>query len=100
MALENILVNKARVEKVYNRHVKPKSFLEGDLVWKSILPLGFHDSQLGEWSPNSKGPYIVSKVLENGSSQIMEVNDKDLNMSINGKYLKGHYSSIWTEYKK
>ena len=44
MALENILVNKARVEKVYNRHVKPKSFLEGDLVWKSILPLGFHDS--------------------------------------------------------
>ena len=40
MALEN----KARVEKVYNRHVKPKSFLEGDLVWKSILPLGFHDS--------------------------------------------------------
>ena len=44
MALESICLYKVRVEKVYNQNVKPKSFLEVDLVWKAILSLGFHDS--------------------------------------------------------
>jgi len=52
MALENIHLNKAKVEKVYNWHVRPKSFLEEDLVWKAIFPLRFHDSQLSKLSWN------------------------------------------------
>ena len=37
MALENIQANKAKVSKLYNKKVKLKRFVEGDLVWEVIL---------------------------------------------------------------
>lgn len=50
MALENIRLNKENVAKAYNKHVKVKRFVEGDLVWKTILPIGTKDPKLGKWS--------------------------------------------------
>ena len=39
--------NTAKVAKVYNK-VKKKSFVEGDLVWKTILSIGSKDPQYGK----------------------------------------------------
>ena len=39
-ALEEIEKEKKRVAKAYNKRVKAKLFQVGDLVWKTILPLG------------------------------------------------------------
>jgi hypothetical protein len=39
-ALEEIEKNKRRVIRAYNKKVKKKPFQVGELVWKTILPLG------------------------------------------------------------
>jgi hypothetical protein len=39
-ALKEIEKDKARVARAYNKKVKSKSFQIGELVWKTILPIG------------------------------------------------------------
>ena len=48
MALENILANKVKVAKLYNRKVRLKCFAEGDLLWKVILPIGTRTTKFGK----------------------------------------------------
>jgi hypothetical protein len=52
MALEEIEKEKVRIAKTYNKRVKKMSFQVGDLVWKTILPLGTRSNQFGKWSPS------------------------------------------------
>ena len=51
-ALKLMEKDKAQVAKAYNKKVKSKSFQVGDLVWKTILPLGTKSNKFGKWSPN------------------------------------------------
>jgi hypothetical protein len=46
-ALEEIEKDKRRVARAYNKKVKAKSFQVGDLVWKTILPIGSKSSTSG-----------------------------------------------------
>nr|AAQ56390.1 putative gag-pol precursor [Oryza sativa Japonica Group] len=46
-ALEEIEKEKKRVAKAYNKRVKAKLFQVGDLVWKTILPLGTRSKEFG-----------------------------------------------------
>ena len=45
-ALKEIEKYKLRVARAYNKKVKLKSFQVGDLVWKTILPLGMKSKSL------------------------------------------------------
>jgi len=45
-ALISIEQNKMRVAKWYDKKVKVKEFVDGDLVWKLILPIGSKSSKL------------------------------------------------------
>jgi hypothetical protein len=58
-ALEAIEKDKRRVARAYTRRVKAKSFQVGDLVWKTILPIGSKSNKCGKWSPSWEGPYKV-----------------------------------------
>ena len=44
-AMQEIEENKLRVARAYNKKVVPKSFVIGDLVWKTILPIGAKDNR-------------------------------------------------------
>ncbi|XP_050211536.1 uncharacterized protein LOC126661718 [Mercurialis annua] len=46
--LDHLEAQKRRVERAYNKRVKPKSFSIGDMVWKAILPIGHKDKRLGK----------------------------------------------------
>jgi hypothetical protein len=48
-ALGEIERDKLRVAKAYNKRVKKKSFQVGDLVWKTILPIGSRSNKFGKW---------------------------------------------------
>jgi hypothetical protein len=48
--LKKIEKDKIRVARAYNKKVKLKSFQVGDLVWKTILPVGTKDHKFGKWS--------------------------------------------------
>ena len=45
---ENLVRHKMQVMKSYNKKVKPKTFRQGELVWKAILPLRVKDKNLGK----------------------------------------------------
>jgi hypothetical protein len=51
-ALGEIKRDKLRVARAYNKKVKEKSFQVGDLIWKTILPIGSKSSKFEKWSPN------------------------------------------------
>ena len=51
-ALKEIEKDKFRVARAYNKKVKDKSFQVGDLVWKTILPLGMKNNKFGKLLPN------------------------------------------------
>jgi CxxC motif-containing protein len=58
-ALEEIEKEKVKIAKAYNKCVVKKSFQVGDVVWKTILPLGTQSGKFGKWSPSWEGPFRV-----------------------------------------
>nr|ABA96839.1 retrotransposon protein, putative, unclassified [Oryza sativa Japonica Group] len=62
-ALEEIEKEKKRVAKAYNKRVKAKLFQVGDLVWKTISPLGTRSKEFGKWSPSWEGPYRICGIV-------------------------------------
>ena len=95
--LKEIEKDKLRVARAYNKKVKDKSFQVGDLVWKTILPLGMKSNKFGKWSPSWEGPYRVVKVIF-GNFYMMETLQGDrLPRAINGKYLKKFYPIVWQD---
>jgi len=87
-ALISIEQNKKRVARLYDKKVKLKEFADRDLVWKLILPIGTKSSRFGKWSPNWEGPYRINRSAP-GNAYILE--------TLNGKYLKKYYPSIWVD---
>ena len=47
-ALANVVANKVRVGRWYDKRVKAKAFDQGQLVWKSILTIGIKSSKFGK----------------------------------------------------
>ncbi|XP_056159547.1 uncharacterized protein LOC130135144 [Syzygium oleosum] len=48
IALKKLILQKDRVAKAYNKHVKHKQFEIGDLVWKTILPTTLDSEKFGK----------------------------------------------------
>ncbi|GKV44010.1 hypothetical protein SLEP1_g51239 [Rubroshorea leprosula] len=48
--------------------------VEGDLVWKAILPPGKKDPRFRKWSPNWVGPFRIHKVLRRGAYWLKSLN--------------------------
>ncbi|CAL9020231.1 unnamed protein product [Prunus brigantina] len=69
--LNKLLAGKQAVSRAYNKRVKNKSFEEGEIVWKAVLPLGTHIAGYGKW-------------------------DGEIHATpINGKWLKKFYPTMW-----
>jgi len=96
-ALISIEENKKRVARWYDKKVKAKEFIDGDLVWKLILPIGTKSSKFGKWSPNWEGPYRINRFAL-GNAYILETLERvEFPRALNGKYLKRYYPSIWVD---
>jgi hypothetical protein len=94
-ALEAIEKDKRRVARAYNKRVKAKSFHVGDLVWKTILPIGSQSNKFCKWSPSWEGPYKVVRVFSGNSYMVESLQGQQLPMALNGRYLKKFYPSVW-----
>ena len=86
-----------RVAKAYNKRVREKSFQIGDLVWKTILPLGTKNNKFGKWSPSWEGPYSIVEIVPRNSYFVQSLQGEKLPKALNGKYLKKYYPSVWQE---
>ena len=94
-ALKEIENDKLRVARACNKKMKGKSFQVGELVWKTILPLGTKSNKFGKWSPSWEGPYKIIKVISENSYMMETVQGERLPRAINGRYLKKYYPSVW-----
>jgi hypothetical protein len=59
-----------RVARVYNKRVKEKSFQVGDLILKTISPIGSRTNKFRKWSPNWEGPYRIEEVILGNSYMV------------------------------
>ena len=67
LTLNNMLLQKQNTTKRYYKRVQHISFEKRDLVWKTILPIGFKSHKFGKWSLNWAGPYQVHRVFPGGA---------------------------------
>ena len=47
--------------------MREKSFQIGDLVWKTILPIGTKDRKFGKWSLSWEGRYKIIEIVPGNS---------------------------------
>jgi hypothetical protein len=87
-ALGEIERDKLRVARAYNKRVKEKLFQVGDLICKTILPIGSRSNKFGKWSPNWERPYRIEEVTPENSYMVQSVQGTSLPRAINRKYLK------------
>ncbi|XP_008245475.1 PREDICTED: uncharacterized protein LOC103343598 [Prunus mume] len=93
--INKLLARKQVLSRAYNKRVKNKSFEEGEIVWKAVLPLGTHIAGYGKWSPTWEGPFIIKQILGLGAYRLQD-RDGDIHVApINGKWLKKLYPTIW-----
>jgi hypothetical protein len=60
-----------------------------------ILPIGFRDAKFGKWSPSWEGPFWVIRIVPRNSYFVETMDEIKLAKSLNGKYLKRFYPSVW-----
>jgi hypothetical protein len=94
IALREIEKEKLRVARAYNKKVKEKPFQIGELVWKTILPVGVKN-KFGKWSPNWEGPFKVVGIVHGNVYFVEDLQGRRLPKALNGKYLKRYYPSVW-----
>ncbi|CAL9009182.1 unnamed protein product [Prunus brigantina] len=83
------------VSRAYNKRVKNKSFEEGEIVWKAVLPLGTHIAGYGKWSPTWEGPFIINQILGMGAYRLQDRDGEIHAAPINGRWLKKFYPTMW-----
>ncbi|RYR10878.1 hypothetical protein Ahy_B05g079356 [Arachis hypogaea] len=93
-----------RLALAYDKHIRPRVFLEGDLVLKISRRSNKEDvfakmgSQMGgkmslpKWAPKWEGPYIVSEVHPNGHRILVDPDHGTTIGLINFKYVKQYYA--------
>ena len=96
-ALISVEANKAKIGRWYDKRVKVKTFAQGELVWKLILPIGTKSSKFGKWSPTWEWPFRINRCVP-GNAYILEtLEGEEFSRDLNGKYLKKYYPSIWVD---
>jgi hypothetical protein len=69
-AFSEIERDKLRVARAYNKRVKEKFIQVGDLVCKTILPIGSRSNKFEKWSPNWEGSYRIEEVILRNSYMV------------------------------
>ena len=79
-----------KTTRYYNKKVKPRSYMPGDLVLKKILPARKNPAQ-GKLGPNWEDPYIISRVVRPGNYELQTEEEKILHHAWNAEHLKLFY---------
>ncbi|BFG20835.1 hypothetical protein CerSpe_071090 [Prunus speciosa] len=94
-ALDKLKAQKEKVARAYDKKTKAESFRVGDLVWKTILPLGTKYRNFGKWSSTWERPFLVNQVLGKGAYRLSYESGRLHDSPINGRFLKKYYPTAW-----
>ena len=93
--LNNIIAQKKKIAKGYNKTIRHRSFDEVDLVWKTILPIGSKDPKYSKYSPKWEGRFQIHKVFKVGFYHLKILKGHVHLRKIDGRFLKLYYPTIW-----
>ena len=79
-----------KTARYYNRKVKPRSYMPGDLVLKKLLPARKNPAH-GKLGPNWEGPYVIYRVVRRGTYELQTKEGKILQHAWNAEHLKRFY---------
>ena len=79
-----------RMKSLYNRHVKPHAFLNGDLVLRRIFE-NTANSSADKFQSNWEGPYTIVKVGAAGSYALDKLDGTAVPRMWNAMHLKRYY---------
>ena len=82
-------VYRARMERAYKKLARVRQFRKGELVLAVPRPLkGSGDKFKSRW----EGPYVVEKVYEGGTYQLVDRKGERVVAPLNGRFLKKYYA--------
>ncbi|KAA0037263.1 uncharacterized protein E6C27_scaffold379G001920 [Cucumis melo var. makuwa] len=81
----------ARMFKLFDKHVKPRSFQVGNLVLAVRKPIIITRHTGNKFTPKSDGPYIVKEVYTYSAYKIVDRDGLKID-PINSKFLKKFYA--------
>ena len=70
-----------RIERAFNKKVRPRVFEEGDLVLKKCNQA--MSDHRGKFTPTYEGLYVVKKAFSGGALILTNMDENDLNMPTN-----------------
>ena len=79
-----------KTARYYNKRVKPRSYVPGDLVLKKLLPERKNPTH-GKLGPNWEGPYIITRVVRPGNYELQTEEGKILQHTWNAEHLMRFY---------
>nr|KYP59635.1 hypothetical protein KK1_015071 [Cajanus cajan] len=82
---------KQRMSRRFNSNLKPRTFHEGDLVWRATGSTRRNSSE-GKLSANWDGPFRIRHALHNGAYKLEELSGKIIPRTWNSTHLKTCYS--------
>nr|KYP31610.1 Transposon Ty3-I Gag-Pol polyprotein [Cajanus cajan] len=82
---------KQRKTRRFNSNLKPRTFHEGDLVWRATDSARRNSSD-GKLAANWDGPFRIRHALHNGAYKLEELSDKIIPRTWNSTHLKTYYS--------
>ncbi|XP_040372973.1 uncharacterized protein LOC121052309 [Rosa chinensis] len=94
-ALDNLVMEKQRIARTYDKRTRGRSYKEEDLVWKAVLPFGEKLTGCGKWTLRWEGPFVVHRILERGAFHLKDLDGELHRNPINGRFLKKYYPSVW-----
>ena len=66
-------------------------------MWKLILLIGTKSSKFDKWSPTWEGPFKVNWCVPGNAYVLETLEGEEFSRSLNWKYLKKYYPSIWVD---
>ncbi|KAJ9552481.1 hypothetical protein OSB04_016526 [Centaurea solstitialis] len=89
-AFQKMALQKAMVERHFNKKVKAKIFQVGDYVLRQVFQ-NTQELNAGKLSIKWEGPYIISKIMGNGAYKLTTIEGKEIPRSWNATHLKRYY---------
>ena len=79
-----------RLERSYNKRVKPCAFQPGDLVLRRVFE-NTTNPTVGKFQPNWEGPYLITRAGESGAYALDKLDGTPVPRMWNATHLKRYY---------
>jgi hypothetical protein len=88
-ALYHVQGYQRRIARAFNKKVKPRDLVEGDLVTKEIRATVLDPR--GKFRPKRAGPYVIKTILSGGAARLIDLDGNEFSTLVNLDQLKRYY---------